>query len=144
MIFLHQKSHLKTWTCKGTHTHTNTVSTINFFLFPSSVSDLTTFIPHTDQHSTDELLSTITNPVLPKLSEQTVDNPVLFEKSTQEKFQKEKTLTYNPMQRFCQPYTGTRCKEFLHNSFVFVQPPYDQETIEMKLSNAFVVISQSQ
>lgn len=107
-------------------------------------SDLTTFIPHTNQRSTDELLSTITNPVLPKLSEQTVDNPVLFEKSTQERYHKEKTLAYNPVQRFCQPYSGTRCKEFLQDSFVFVQPPYDQETIEAKLNNAFVVISQSQ
>lgn len=105
---------------------------------------MTTFVPHTDQRSTDELLSIITNPVLPKLSEQTVDNPVLFEKSTQEKLHKEKTLKYNPMEKFCQPYTGTRCKEFLHDTYVFVQPPYDQEMIEAKLNNAFVVISQSQ
>lgn len=44
---------------------------------------------------------------------------------------------------FCQPYRGKRCKEYLSNQNVFVQPPYTQDEIEEKLENAFIVVSRS-
>lgn len=96
----------------------------------SNLGDITTFLPHTDDKARDELIFTITNPVMPKPNEQIVTN--------------KNTLTYNASERFCQRYKGTRCRQFLEDSFVFVQPPYSQEAIEAKVENSFLVISQSQ
>lgn len=50
---------------------------------------------------------------------------------------------YNSSEPFCQRYTGRRCKQYLANEYVFVQPPYTQKEIEEKLDDAFLVVSQS-
>lgn len=50
---------------------------------------------------------------------------------------------YNSSEPFCQRYTGRRCKQYLANEYVFVQPPYTQKEIEDKLDDAFLVVSQS-
>ncbi|RZC33210.1 tyrosine-protein kinase transmembrane receptor Ror-like [Asbolus verrucosus] len=52
-------------------------------------------------------------------------------------------LVYNASQPFCQVYRGETCKAYMENKYVFVQPPYTQSDIEKILSNAFLVISQS-
>ncbi|XP_044261607.1 tyrosine-protein kinase transmembrane receptor Ror-like [Tribolium madens] len=50
---------------------------------------------------------------------------------------------YNLSEPFCQVYLGETCKDYLENQYVFVQPPYSQKDIELMLSDAFLVISQS-
>lgn len=55
----------------------------------------------------------------------------------------ESSPIYNSSEPFCQRYTGRRCKQYLANEYIFVQPPYTQKEIEDKLDDAFLVVSQS-
>ncbi|XP_025834764.1 inactive tyrosine-protein kinase transmembrane receptor ROR1-like, partial [Agrilus planipennis] len=102
----------------------------------------TTFFPGTDRRGRDELITAITKPLLPTLSEQTVGNPALFDQNGTSKSVAEKTY-YNSSEPFCQLYVGKSCKNFLEGKYVFIQPPYTQRNIEEKLENAFLVIRQS-
>lgn len=76
--------------------------------------------------------------MLPKIHEQTASNPILFDKPLEPVFK------YNSSEKFCQMYKGNRCRDFLEGKYVFVQPPYSQDEIELKIEKAFGVISQSQ
>lgn len=104
--------------------------------------DLTTFYPSFEKRTkaNDEFYSTIANPVLPRLSEQTINNPNLFEKTLTKVH---KVPTYNTSVPLCQLYTGGTCRSYLDNHYVFIQPPFTQEDIESKLESAILVVSQS-
>ncbi|XP_017774696.1 PREDICTED: tyrosine-protein kinase transmembrane receptor Ror-like isoform X1 [Nicrophorus vespilloides] len=108
---------------------------------------LTTSFPHAE--GSRDFLSTIPNPALPSINEQTVHNPDLFDAASP--FGADRILSlppqppavYNRSQPFCQPYEGTACRAFLAHRHVFVQPPLTQEKIEENLENALLVVSQS-
>lgn len=100
---------------------------------------ITTFVP-TFKKSKEEFTFSLPQPELPSLNEQTVNNPNLFEKTM---VSQQKVPKYNGSEPFCQIYTGSTCKQFFENHFVFIQPPFTQQIIEEKLSEAVVVVSQS-
>lgn len=102
---------------------------------------MTTFVPNSYSKTGDEFISSITNPVLPKVNEEAASSSLSFEKTMSSHTN---LLSYNASEKFCQRYKGSRCKDFLENRYVFIQPPYSQDAIEAKVENAFVVISQSQ
>ncbi|KAF5286190.1 hypothetical protein FQA39_LY16360 [Lamprigera yunnana] len=107
-------------------------------------SDITTFFPHTAVKSKDEFIATLTHPSIPTLHEQTIKNAKMFDNINSPTLSQLTNMSaYDLTQPFCQMYEGDTCKDYLYGKLVFVQPPYTQTNIELKLENAVLVVSQS-
>uniref|UniRef100_A0A1Y1M7M7 receptor protein-tyrosine kinase n=1 Tax=Photinus pyralis TaxID=7054 RepID=A0A1Y1M7M7_PHOPY len=90
-----------------------------------SRSDITTFFPD------------------PKRDFHTFSHPIFPTSNMEDLSQIANISDYDVTQPFCQTYQGTTCREYLDGKLIFVQPPYTQENIEIKLEQAVLVVSQS-
>ncbi|VEN42632.1 unnamed protein product [Callosobruchus maculatus] len=117
------------------------VSSLKFeHLDPESYNDITTFLPNTIARSSNGEFT----PTLGSKSK-TFSTPIQFDLDANGKILENTAPVplYNSSEPFCQLYRGSKCKNYLANRYVFVQPPYSQKEIEDKLDASFLVISQS-
>ncbi|KAJ8950729.1 hypothetical protein NQ318_011220 [Aromia moschata] len=104
---------------------------------PDSFGEITTYLPNTaGKANTGDYLSTVGS------KSKTFSAPIEFDLDSTGKLM-ENVPIYNHSEPFCQIYRGQRCKDYLADKYVFVQPPHTQKDIEDKLYAAFLVISQS-
>ncbi|XP_074031673.1 tyrosine-protein kinase transmembrane receptor Ror isoform X2 [Leptinotarsa decemlineata] len=73
----------------------------------------------------------------------TFSTPIQFDLDANGKLTDNIPIIYNTSEPLCQVYKGQRCRKYLANKYVFVQPPHTQRDIEAKLDAALLVISQS-
>ncbi|CAG9821424.1 unnamed protein product [Phaedon cochleariae] len=73
----------------------------------------------------------------------TFSAPIQFDLDSSGKLTDNVPIIYNSSEPFCQLYRGHKCRKYLSDQYVFVQPPHTQKGIEDKLEASFLVISQS-
>lgn len=123
-----------------THKYGSTdMNALNIDDSENTYAEITTFLPNqVNKLGSNKFVPTSnTNP-------KTFATPMQFDLEINgEVNQPERVPVYNSSEPFCQLYKGQRCKNYLANQYVFVQPPHSQKDIEETLEAAFVVISQS-
>ncbi|KAG5876171.1 hypothetical protein JTB14_015726 [Gonioctena quinquepunctata] len=104
-----------------------------------SFGEVTTYLPNSiiKSHGKDEFSPPLNG------NSKTFSTPIEFDLDSSGKLTDSMPVIYNSSEPFCQLYKGQKCRKYMSNEYVFVQPPHTQKDIEDKLDAAFLVISQS-